>query len=140
MRAHKFLFLWEKNPATSLFSSQLSRNSLKIFKSYAFPLRCCSHSLLVLRKRVTSSSLITTNPSAVIFFPNNREPTFIQQTWERRESRLRYSIRQLVLQTKNMTLGSPKQLSSMIDSTSVYLPGRNTPVEIKIEPIQVERF
>ena len=39
MRAHKFFFsLWEKIPATSLFSSQLSRNSLKIFRSYAFPL------------------------------------------------------------------------------------------------------
>ena len=104
------IFLWSlfgsKYPATSLFSSQLSRNSLKIFRSYAFPL--CSSCSLVVKKTGHIFVAYHNESYSGYFFPNNRQPKFNQQTWERRESWLRYSLRQLVLHKKNMTLGSRK--------------------------------
>ena len=79
------------------FSFYGSRTQLLLFSRRNFreipwkssdhtPYLCAVLALLLLRKRVTFSSLTTTNPSAVIFSPNNREPKEVI-TWDRDELR-----------------------------------------------------
>ena len=105
----------------------LSRNSLKIFRSYRVFFQVLSHSCC-LENAFTSSSF--TCP----YHNNSKQQTnqVHSAKFEKWESWRRCSIRPLVLHTKSRTLGSKMTpwCSDRIDSESVLVSAINTPVQL----------
>ena len=104
----------------------LSRNSLKIFRSYRVFFQVLSHSCC-LENAFTSSSF--TCP----YHNDSKQQTnqVHSAKFEKWESWRRCSIRPLVLHTKSRTLGSKMTpwCSDRIDSESVLVSAINTPVQ-----------
>ena len=102
--------------SVSLGSSQLSRNSLKLYRSSRVFLKVSSFSCCP-ENATTSSSPITKN-IAVAIIPNKEKTRFILQSLKRRESLDRHSG--YIQKVRHSVPGC----SYRIDSTSAFVSGK----------------